>query len=112
AIERADCVLAISSHTARRFRDANPDVRVKNVTICHPGIAAAPESAAQTSQPDFALIVGRLWSEERYKGHDRLIDVWPAVRARVPCARLVVVGDGDDRRRLEERSTSCGLDGA
>jgi phosphatidyl-myo-inositol dimannoside synthase len=110
AIERADCVLAISSHTAKRFREANPDVRVSNVVVCHPGIGAPPDNAAEESPAGFALIVGRLWSEERYKGHDWLIDVWPAVRARLPGARLVVVGDGDDRRRLEERVRADGLD--
>ena len=36
-----------------------------------------------------------MWAEERYKGHDELIDVWPAVRTWVPGAALVIAGDGD-----------------
>src|SRR5438874_1658634 len=38
AIEHADCLLAISGYTARRFREANPDVRVNTMSVCHPGI--------------------------------------------------------------------------
>ena len=109
AIERADCVLAISGHTARRFREANPHVRVNTIGVCHLGIRSAPPAEAGALPPGFALIVGRLWSTERYKGHDWLIDVWPAVRARVPDARLIVVGDGDDRARLEARAAASGL---
>ena len=35
------------------------------------------------------------------KGVDRLIDAWPAVRARVPDALLVVAGEGPQRATLE-----------
>ncbi|HEX9343792.1 MAG TPA: glycosyltransferase family 4 protein [Actinomycetota bacterium] len=34
------------------------------------------------------------------KGQDRLIQAWPAVAARVPDARLLLVGGGPDERRL------------
>ncbi len=34
-------------------------------------------------------------ADERYKGHDELLDIWPALLARKPDARLVVAGDGD-----------------
>jgi phosphatidylinositol alpha-1,6-mannosyltransferase len=56
-----------------------------------------------------ALIVGRLWSEERGKGHDALLEAWPAIRRRVPGAELWVVGEGDDRPRLEARAREAGL---
>ncbi|HSM13159.1 MAG TPA: glycosyltransferase, partial [Thermoanaerobaculia bacterium] len=32
--------------------------------------------------------------------HDELIELWPELVTRVPEARLVVIGDGDDRARL------------
>jgi len=41
---------------------------------------------------------------ERYKGHDQVIDAWPAVVARVPDAQLVIVGTGDDRPRLMNKA--------
>ncbi|GAB3252662.1 glycosyltransferase family 4 protein [Alteromonas gracilis] len=37
----------------------------------------------------------------RRKGQDVLLRAWPAVRRAVPDARLLLVGDGPDRRRLE-----------
>jgi phosphatidylinositol alpha-1,6-mannosyltransferase len=109
AFERADRIVAISDHTTRRFRAANPDVRVRSISVCRPGIASMPQLASPQSRRGFALIVGRMWSEERYKGHDWLIDVWPAVRERVPVATLVVAGGGDDRARLEDRVAAAGL---
>ncbi len=42
--------------------------------------------------PPLAVCVARL---SRQKGQDVLVAAWPAVRARVPDARLVLVGDGD-----------------
>jgi phosphatidylinositol alpha-1,6-mannosyltransferase len=38
------------------------------------------------------------------KGHDRLIEAWPAVLRAVPDAALLVVGDGPARRHLQRRA--------
>ena len=57
----------------------------------------------------YALIVGRLAAAERYKGHDRLIQDWPRLMHNVPDARLIVVGDGDDRPRLQSLAAERGL---
>ncbi|MER6322297.1 glycosyltransferase [Streptomyces coelicoflavus] len=48
-----------------------------------------------------AVCVGRLC---RQKGQDLLLSTWETVRARVPGARLVLVGDGPDRARLAARA--------
>jgi glycosyltransferase involved in cell wall biosynthesis len=61
---------------------------------------------------DTALMVSRMSSEDAYKGHERLIRAWPSVKARVPNARLVLVGEGDDRRRLEAIAAELGVAGA
>jgi glycosyltransferase involved in cell wall biosynthesis len=45
-----------------------------------------------------AVCVGRL---HRQKNQAALLDVWPEVRAAVPGARLVLLGDGPDRESLE-----------
>jgi phosphatidylinositol alpha-1,6-mannosyltransferase len=55
------------------------------------------------------LIVGRMMSTERYKGHDQLLEAWPAVVAAVPRARLVCVGEGDDVERLKAKADELGV---
>ena len=44
------------------------------------------------------VCIGRL---SRQKGQDVLLAAWPQVLARVPDARLVLLGDGPDRERLQ-----------
>lgn len=68
------------------------------------GGPARPEARRALGLPGgpLAVCVGRLC---RQKGQDVLLEAWPDVRERVPGARLVLVGDGPDRRALER---SCG----
>jgi glycosyltransferase involved in cell wall biosynthesis len=66
------------------------------------GRATARAGLGLTDRPT-AVCVGRLAAQ---KGQDSLIDAWPLVRERVPDARLVLVGDGPDRSRLEARAGS------
>jgi phosphatidylinositol alpha-1,6-mannosyltransferase len=61
------------------------------------------------SREPAALIVGRMWSVERGKGHDELIAAWPAVRRHVPHAELWVAGGGDDVPRLVAKARDCGV---
>jgi phosphatidylinositol alpha-1,6-mannosyltransferase len=115
ALSRADILIAISEHTARRFCEANPAFASRPIRICHLGVAGRPATAAPLAQANerpwsapFALIVGRMAADERYKGHDLLIDIWPRIVVDLPEARLVVAGDGDDRGRLERRAAVLG----
>jgi glycosyltransferase involved in cell wall biosynthesis len=57
-------------------------------------------------------MVSRMTSEDRYKGHEHVIRAWRAVRAQVPDAALVLVGDGDDCPRLERIASEQGVDGS
>jgi phosphatidylinositol alpha-1,6-mannosyltransferase len=97
--------LANSNYTADRVREANPEIGP--VDVCPlallPGSHAAPSAGGRPASR-MVLTVGRMASGERYKGHDELIDAWPGVIAAQPDAELVVVGEGDDRPRLEERA--------
>jgi phosphatidylinositol alpha-1,6-mannosyltransferase len=112
ALAGARAVVAISRTTAERARPFLPSGC--RAEVIHPGL----ERALRGGDPDrslcdslgqgFVAIVARLRASERYKGHEPLFEAWPEVRARVPGARLVVVGDGDDRTRLEERARGLG----
>jgi glycosyltransferase involved in cell wall biosynthesis len=55
------------------------------------------------------LTVGRWDAAEKYKGADTLIAALPRVLKTAPDASLVLVGDGDDRARLEELARDLGV---
>ncbi len=55
------------------------------------------------------LTVGRWHSAEKYKGADTLIAALPRVLKTAPAASLVLVGDGDDRPRLEQLARDLGV---
>lgn len=110
-VSRSARLLPISQWTRDRFVAANPALADAPMSLCLPGVDIVAASDT-TPVPGRALMVGRLWAEERYKGHDLLIDVWPAVRRACPNAQLMIVGDGDDRPRLETRVRDAGLGGA
>ena len=108
ALEQADRVLAVSAHTLRRFRAANPGFSGLPISVCHLGVGEAAAAAGPSEEGPFALIVGRLAAAERYKGHDLLIEMWPRILKLCPGVRLVVTGDGDDRPRLERAAAGLG----
>lgn len=56
-----------------------------------------------------ALIVGRMSSPERYKGHDAVLNAWPLLRKAVPDATLSIIGTGNDEPRLKRRVEAEGL---
>lgn len=64
--------------------------------------------------PDIArhrvvLTLGRLAVAARHKGYDRLLEIWGDVQARVPRARLVIAGSGDDAGRLRAKALALGI---
>lgn len=72
----------------------------------------APDSsyvASKGSVRPTVLTVGRIAASERYKGHDAVLDAWPEVLRRVPDAVYWIVGEGDDRHRLELRAREMGI---
>jgi phosphatidylinositol alpha-1,6-mannosyltransferase len=112
ACRRAWKLAPVSSYTARLFRAANPEVSPVPMDVCAPGLPNAPVPSATVGYGLYALIVGRMRAAEQYKGHDELLEVWPAVRSQVPGASLVIAGGGDDRARLQQKASALGLDEA
>jgi glycosyltransferase involved in cell wall biosynthesis len=108
ALERASVLVSISQTTIDKTRQLNPWLKDARVTwLGVPTIASAGDAPRTTT----AVIVGRMSPSERRKGHDPILDGWRKIRAAVPTARLVVVGDGGDRARLEARARDEGLEG-
>ena len=104
----ADIRLANSDYTATRVMRAHPGIGP--VDVCPLALHEVPEALPTTGEVTeraadelTVLMVGRLASTERYKGHDEVIGVWPRIIAAIPRARLVIVGDGDDGPRLRQK---------
>jgi glycosyltransferase involved in cell wall biosynthesis len=55
------------------------------------------------------LTVGRLASEERYKGFDELIEILPRLEKAIPNIAYLIVGEGRDRPRLEQKARDFGV---
>lgn len=111
-LRKASHLVANSRHTVERFKEANASCAALDVDVCELGIRAKAAQGPGAGRSDaFALIVGRMSAEERYKGHDTLIDIWPKVVSEIPGAALYVAGDGDDRARLESKAAALGLGG-
>ena len=55
------------------------------------------------------MTMGRLASQERYKGFDEVIEIMPELLKRFPTVKYLIVGDGPDRPRLESKVAGLGL---
>jgi len=118
AIESADMVTTVSRYTRQSllgWTDLAPErVRVLPDTmrdIFTPGTPAQDLRAGLALGPGpLLLTVGRLAASERYKGHEQIFAALPALRVRFPNLVHVVVGDGDDRQRLEARAAELAGD--
>ncbi len=55
------------------------------------------------------LTVARLAGRERYKGFDEVMEVLPLLRTERPEIAYLIVGDGDDRARLDAKARALGI---
>jgi phosphatidylinositol alpha-1,6-mannosyltransferase len=101
SLTSASAILAFSEYTVKKAREANPWLPDVHVVWLGAAERKTPERIGTTST---VLVLGRMASSERYKGHDSVIDAWPRILAAVPTARLVIAGGGDDRERLEHKA--------
>lgn len=117
AVRQADLITAVSRATRSRaleWCDIEPErLRVLPNTVdgrFSPGAPPA-ELAARlgTRGRRVILTVGRLSSQERYKGHDRVIEALPQIRNRHPDILYLIAGDGDDRDRLARIGQRLGV---
>jgi len=109
ALDRSERIVAVSAYSRDRFRAANPHFAQRRIDVCHLGLEPIVTSQGPAEWVPSALIVGRMARDERYKGHDLLLDIWRDVTSEVPDAVLRIVGDGDDRPRLEQKAVSMSL---
>ncbi len=112
ALRRATQVWPISHHTAATVTDLHglESGRVMPIRNClDPLQPLVPVTPCPDGPPRF-LVVSRLSAADRYKGIDKAIGAFVRARRELELgARLEIVGDGDDRGRLEELARTEGL---
>ena len=116
ALQRADRVTAIAGFNAAKVAELQ-HIAPERIAIVP--CALDPEFSdlsidpqrPHSSEPPILLTVARLMSAERgeYKGVDTVIEAMPEVLAAFPGVRYVIVGDGDDRPRLERLANRTGV---
>jgi phosphatidylinositol alpha-1,6-mannosyltransferase len=114
-LANADYLIANSQNTARLLTKnwSLPDSHVK---VLHPGCDASRFVPADRSESvreehgwqdrTVVLTVGRL--QER-KGHDVMIEALTTIREAIPNVLFAVIGDGEQRERLEQLVAEYGV---
>jgi glycosyltransferase involved in cell wall biosynthesis len=110
SVYRRSRFVAISEST--RDDLARRGIAPARVAVVHCGLdhqSYRPDPAVQKSATPTVLYIGRV---RRYKGVDWVMRALPGVLARVPGARLTVVGDGPYRPALERAARQMGIAGS
>jgi phosphatidylinositol alpha-1,6-mannosyltransferase len=117
---RLDAFIAVSQHSAERFIRWSklPMDRAFILPNCvdldrfRPLQRDASLVARYNLQSSKVILtVGRLASAERYKGFDQVIELMPKLLERFPTLKYLIVGEGDDRHRLEAKAAALGVSG-
>lgn len=116
ALEAADLLLCVSRHTRAMVLALANVVPERAVVVNNtfaapfvPGDRAAARAKFGFADETVLLTVGRLASDERYKGHDRVITTLPQILRKRSKVKYVIAGEGDDRLRLENMATAAGV---
>ncbi|MBD2245409.1 glycosyltransferase family 4 protein [Nostoc sp. FACHB-888] len=117
-LSRVDCVVSISQITLDRFQSwANiPKVQqflLPNAIVLeqygHDEKNAQLISQYELKDKIVLMTLGRLDSYERCKGFDEVIEVLPKLSEIIPNLVYLIVGEGSDRERLEQKVRSLNL---
>lgn len=117
-ITRVDRVVAVSEFTAEKLRSWS-GISQDSISIL-PNCVDLQRFAPRARDPELIeryglnanrviLTVGRLVSKERYKGFDEVLDALPMLSKEMPDLRYLIVGEGDDRERLQRKAFELGV---
>lgn len=116
--KRADAIWSISEVTTNRMNswaqlDPSRYVQLPNA-IRLERYAGTSNALAVRERHDLVgrtvlMTLARLPEFERYKGVDEILECLPVLRADDPLIAYLVVGDGEDRPRLEAKARALGV---
>ncbi|MCM3748265.1 glycosyltransferase family 4 protein [Paenibacillus pasadenensis] len=119
ALRQVDAVISVSQLTLERFTDWSglggvPAYVLPNSFepgLFTPGPRPVYLQKRYGLKPDEPVIMtlGRLAGADRRKGFDEVLEALPRLRTQVPRLRYLIVGDGSDRTRLEEKAKALGV---
>jgi asparagine synthase (glutamine-hydrolysing) len=103
ALRRAKSVIATTNYTVRACTEANglPSGNFKVIPLCAEPVPIQPDPSFRLDGEWPVLFVARLARSERYKGLDTLIEAVAQLKREGLAVKLHVVGEGDDRPRLQ-----------
>lgn len=105
-LERIDATVTISEYSRELAISAGAPPERVHLVLPGGGSDGSERPDEQAREPTL-VTVARL--EDRYKGFDVVMRAMPLVRARVPGARWMVVGDGSLRSQLQATAERWGL---
>jgi glycosyltransferase involved in cell wall biosynthesis len=111
-----DRVLAVSRAVARRLAaDGLPSDKLivvrDGVPDRHHPVSGSVDIAGEFGLPTGSRIIGNVAALSEHKDHGTLLSAMPAVLEAVPDARLLIVGEGRLRTRLQSEARRLGLGG-
>ncbi|TMQ71998.1 MAG: glycosyltransferase [Candidatus Eisenbacteria bacterium] len=111
-------MIVVSEAVRAAMARVDPALARRAVTIVN-GVDLAAFAAARVTRRetraalgygDQDLVIGAVARFDRRKGLDLLLEAAAAAQPRVPALRLLLVGDGPERARLESHAAMLGLD--
>jgi phosphatidylinositol alpha-1,6-mannosyltransferase len=111
---RAAAILANSHHTARVLASAG--VPAEKVCVIHPGVDPVrfnpdidTSALRRKLAPNGELLLLSVGRMQRRKGHDLMLEAIARLPQTLPRCRYVIVGDGEERQRLETLAAALGV---
>lgn len=98
--------LCISPTTGRRLQTLI-DVPAAKISVIPRGFAPPEQKFSASKLPRRCVVAGRLLA---YKQVDVVLRAWPDVVRQLPDATLEIVGDGPERRTLEQIARKLGVE--
>ncbi len=117
-IGRVDTIIVVSEVTKQRFlkwakiKQAKIFILPNAVNLAEYG--PGPKNSALLNRYGLAgkivlMTLGRLAPEEQYKGFDEVMELLPVLSKQIPHIAYLIVGDGEDRPRLEAKAQALGV---